>query len=64
MPVQTLPAWLQAFANAQPVSVTVNVVRALSVGGPTLHWFWPSLAWTARILLVFVPLAVRRYRRL
>ncbi len=56
--------WLQAFASVQPVSVTVNAVRALSEGGPTLHWFWPSLAWTAGILLVFVPLAVRQYRRL
>jgi len=44
---------LQAFANVQPVSVTVNAVRALE-GGPTLHLFWPSLAWTAGILLVFV----------
>jgi ABC transporter DrrB family efflux protein len=64
VPVQTMPGWLQAFANVQPVSVTVDAVRALSQGGPTLHWFWPSLAWTAGILLVFVPLAVRQYRRL
>jgi ABC transporter DrrB family efflux protein len=64
LPTQTMPGWLQAFANIQPVSVTVDAVRALSQGGPTLHWFWPSLAWTAGILLVFVPLAVRQYRRL
>jgi hypothetical protein len=49
---------LQAFANVQPISVTVNAVRALE-GGPTFHLFWPSLAWTAGILLVFVSLAVR-----
>jgi ABC-2 type transport system permease protein/oleandomycin transport system permease protein len=41
VPVPTLPGWLQAFANAQPVSVTVNAVRALSEGGATLHWLWP-----------------------
>ncbi len=57
-------AALEAFANVQPVSVTVNAVRARSEGGPTLHWFWQSLAWTAGILLVFVPPAVRQYRRL
>ena len=50
-----MPDWLQAFASVQPVSVTVNAVRALSEGGPTLQWFWQSLAWTAGILLVFVP---------
>ncbi len=48
----------------QPVSGTVNAVRALSEGGPTLQRFWQSLAWTAGILLVFVPLSVRQYRRL
>ncbi len=64
VPVQTMPGWLQAFASVQPVSVTVNLVRALSEGGPTLPWFWQSLAWTAGILLVFVPLSVRQYRRL
>jgi ABC transporter DrrB family efflux protein len=64
VPVRTMPGWLQAFASVQPVSVTVDAVRALSEGGPTLHWFWQSLAWTAGILLVFVPLAVRQYRRL
>jgi len=63
VPVQTMPGWLQAFASVQPVSVTVNAVRALS-GGPTLNWFLQSLAWTAGILLVFVPLSVRQYRRL
>jgi ABC transporter DrrB family efflux protein len=46
VPVRTMPTWLQAFANAQPVSVTVNAVRALSVGGPTStgsgrHWPGP-----------------------
>ncbi len=64
VPVRTMPDWLQAFASVQPVSVTVNAVRALSEGGPTLQWFWQSLAWTAGILLVFVPLSVRQYRRL
>jgi len=64
VPVRTMPDWLQAFASVQPVSVTVNAVRALAEGGATLHWFWQSLAWTAGILLVFVPLSVRQYRRL
>jgi ABC transporter DrrB family efflux protein len=63
VPVQTMPGWLQAFAKVQPVSVTINAVRALTEGGPVYHWLWQSLAWTVGMLLVFVPLAVRRYRR-
>jgi ABC-2 type transporter len=30
VPVQTMPGWLQAFANVQPVSVTVDAVRPVA----------------------------------
>jgi ABC transporter DrrB family efflux protein len=63
VPVSSMPGWLQAFANHQPVSVTASAVRALTLGGPTASYVWQSLAWMAGILLVFAPLAVRRYRR-
>lgn len=63
VPVSTMPSWLQGFANVQPVSVTVNAVRALTEGGQTWHWVWQSVAWTVAILAVFIPLAVRRYRK-
>lgn len=62
VPVATMPGWLQAFANVQPVSVTVNAVRALVSGGAVEHWLWQSLLWTVGILAVFVVMAVRRYR--
>jgi len=64
VPVQSMPGWLQAFANVQPVSVTVDAVRSLVIGGPIEHWLWQSLVWTAGVLVVFVLLAVRQYRRL
>ena len=63
VPVQSMPGWLQAFAHVQPVSVTVNAVRALTQGTPVDHWLWQSVAWTIGILVVFIPLAVRQYRR-
>ncbi|MFI4977268.1 MAG: ATP-binding cassette domain-containing protein [Solirubrobacterales bacterium] len=62
VPVATMPGWLQPFARHQPVSVTINAVRALLGGEPTHHWVWQSLAWSAGILLVFFMLAVRLYR--
>jgi ABC-2 type transport system permease protein len=61
--VETMPQWLQGFAEFQPVSVTASAVRALVLGGPTADYVLQSLAWSAGILLVFAPLAVRRYRR-
>ncbi len=63
VPVQTMPGWLQVFAHVQPVSVTVDAVRALTQGGPLYHWLWQSVAWTVGLLVVFIPLAVRQYRR-
>jgi ABC transporter DrrB family efflux protein len=61
--VSSMPGWLQPFAKYQPVSVTASAVRALMIGGPTASYVIQSLAWCAGILLVFVPLGVRRYRR-
>ena len=62
VPVATMPSWLQPFARHQPVSITINAVRALLQGEPTHHWVWQSLAWSAGILVVFFTIAVRLYR--
>ncbi len=63
VPTETMPGWLQVFAEHQPVSVTASAIRALFLGGPTTSYVLQSLAWCGGILLVFVPLAVARYRR-
>jgi len=63
VPVSTMPGWLQSFARLNPVTNTAEAVRALCQGGPTASHVLHSLAWIAGILLVFVPLSVRRYRR-
>jgi ABC-2 type transport system permease protein/oleandomycin transport system permease protein len=60
---ETMPGWLRAFANHQPVSVTASAVRALLQGGPTTSYVLQSLAWIVAIIAVAAPLAVRRYRR-
>ena len=61
-----MPSWLAWFAEHQPVSILVNATRALMVGGPdarTMHWVVMSLVWSAIFLVVFVPIAVIRYRK-
>ena len=63
VPIATMPGWLQAFANNQPVTYVVNTMRALALGGPIAANLWKSLVWLAGIYLVFVPLAVRAYKR-
>ena len=63
VPIQTMPGWLQAFANNQPVTYVINTMRALALGGPVEANLWKSIAWLAGIFIVFAPLAVRAYKR-
>jgi ABC-2 type transport system permease protein/oleandomycin transport system permease protein len=67
---RTMPGWLQAFANHQPVSITASAVRALTeghtvagVGSSTTSLVLQSVAWCVGIVAVFAPVAVARYRR-
>jgi ABC transporter DrrB family efflux protein len=62
-PIASMPGWLQVFAKNQPITRVADTVRALTQGGPvTTNLLW-TLGWCAAILVVFVPLAVRRYMR-
>jgi ABC transporter DrrB family efflux protein len=70
LPTQTMPGWLQAFADHQPITVVANALRGLLLGPAALPpgqtvagQALLALAWTAGILTVFAPLAVRAYKR-
>jgi ABC transporter DrrB family efflux protein len=63
VPIATMPGWLQAFANNQPVTYVIDTMRALALGGPIAANLWKSLVWLAGIFIVFAPLAVRAYKR-
>ncbi|MGH3443404.1 MAG: ABC transporter permease [Nitriliruptorales bacterium] len=71
VPTETMPSWLRAFADNQPVTIVANALRGLTMGpgallepGQTVAGqVLLALAWIAGITLVFAPLAVRVYRR-
>lgn len=66
VPIATMPGWLQVFANNQPVTLVINAMRAMALGGPEFPLnpaLWESLVWLAGVMIVFTPLAVRSYRR-
>ncbi|HVF20838.1 MAG TPA: ABC transporter permease [Mycobacteriales bacterium] len=63
VPIETMPGWLQAYNNVQPVSVAVEAARALALGGPTLVPVLQTTGWIVGLVAVFAPLAVARYRR-
>lgn len=62
VPVSSMPGWLQAFANNQPISILVNAMRALAIGGPTAGYVIKSLIWSVVILAVLAPYAARKFR--
>jgi oleandomycin transport system permease protein len=63
VPLSTLPGWLQAFTAVNPLTHVIGALRGLMLGGPVgAHVLW-TLAWMAGLLAVFVPLALRAYRR-
>lgn len=66
VPVETMPSWLQAFANNQPVTQVVNAVRYLTVGNVPngAHYVWATLLWIAGLIIIFAPLAVWQYRKI
>jgi ABC transporter DrrB family efflux protein len=64
VPTANMPHWLRLFAEHQPVSITVNAVRALAETGHASTLPLTSLAWSAGIVLVAAPVAINRYRRL
>ena len=64
VPLETMPGWLQAFAKVNPVTAMVDTMRGLSWGTAYAPALWKTLAWDAAILLVTIPLSLRRYRQL
>jgi ABC-2 type transport system permease protein/oleandomycin transport system permease protein len=61
--VDTMPGWLQAFANNQPISQMVEAMRASALGLPAGNHVWVGVLWMLGVMAVFIPLAVRSYRK-
>ena len=63
VPTQTMPDWLRAFAENQPVSVVANAVRDLMTGTVNPDDITIALIWIVGIIAVFMPLAVWQYAK-
>jgi oleandomycin transport system permease protein len=59
----TMPGWLQAFVKVNPISHLVEAVRGLMLGGPVTRDLLWTFGWMAGLLALFVPLALRAYKR-
>ncbi|MGO9343951.1 MAG: ABC transporter permease [Acidimicrobiales bacterium] len=71
VPVASMPGWMRAVANNQPITSMVNAVRCLADGPraeallhhSTGHFVILSLVWTAGIIAVFAPVSIARFAR-
>jgi ABC-2 type transport system permease protein len=60
---ETLPAGLEAFVNANPISILIDAARGLMEGNPSAGDIGIVLATAAILTLVFAPLTTRLYQR-
>jgi ABC transporter DrrB family efflux protein len=63
VPVESMPDWLQTFAEVNPFTTMVDAMRALWVDTPAGNDVWAAFAWSIGLTVVFATLSVRRYRR-
>ena len=59
----TLPGWMQSFVEVNPLTHLVASMRGLFLGTPLGNHVWWTLAWCAGFVIVFLPLALRAYRK-
>jgi ABC transporter DrrB family efflux protein len=71
VPIETLPGWMQPFAEWQPVSAVTSSLRdlfgnpnpaAMGEAFPAQHPVMLTVIWTIVIVAIFAPLGTRRYK--
>ena len=62
VPTESMPSWLETFAEVNPFTTAVDALRALWVGSPAGNDVWGAVLWALGIMLVFATLSIRRYR--
>jgi ABC-2 type transport system permease protein len=57
VPVDTMPSWIQGFAEHQPVTPVIETLRGLLLGTPVGSDPWTALAWCGGILALSIALS-------
>jgi ABC transporter DrrB family efflux protein len=63
VPTDTMPDWLQWFAERQPLTLVMNAVRDLTLQGVPGDDFAAAVAWSLGLLVVFFPVGLWLYNR-
>jgi oleandomycin transport system permease protein len=59
----TLPGWMQDFVKVNPITQLAGTARGLFLGGPVADPLLWTCVWMVGLVAVFMPLAMRAYRR-
>lgn len=54
VPTDTMPSWLQGFANHQPITPVIESIRGLLSGMPIGDNGWLAMLWCAGILVIAI----------
>jgi ABC-2 type transport system permease protein len=63
VPVESMPDWLQWFAEHNPITTFVDATRVLFLDAEYDNAVWLSFVWALGIALVFGALSIWRFRR-
>ena len=63
VPVDSMPNWLQKFAEVNPITTVVDAIRALWIGTPAHSDVYMAVVWSVGLVVVFGFLSVRKYRQ-
>ncbi|MFD9908159.1 ABC transporter permease [Streptomyces sp. NPDC059063] len=62
-PTESMPDWLQAFTDYNPLSSLADAARGLMNGGaPVAHDVWVTLIWSVGLTAVMAPIAIHKFR--
>lgn len=63
VPVDTMPSWLQKFADNQPLTQVINMLRDIFTGQPWHTEAVLTLIWSLVLLAIFFPIAIHLYKK-
>ncbi|QDQ11210.1 ABC transporter permease [Streptomyces spectabilis] len=62
-PTDSMPGWLQAFTDYNPLSSLADAARGLMNGGlPVAHDIWVTLIWSVGLTAIMAPIAIHKFR--
>lgn len=63
VPTNTMPSWIQGFANHQPITPVIETIRGLLMGTPVLHNGWWAIGWCSVLLVMSIGWCLLAFRR-